>query len=259
MRFMHRAMRNPNVGGEALPLPFKSFEQYDIALRRGELTMIAAEPGKGKSTLALAIAIPMKQPTLYFSLDSPEKVQQIRGLSMITGLPQKQVEENMESDPETGARLWREHAGHIAWDWDAGSMWDIEEEFQIYEEVMGTPPVLVILDNATDITHENGDEYSSLRSLMRDLKSWARTTNSCFVALHHTSEAFTGNPCPPMRAVHGKVNQKPANIWTIGKAQDGFMPVAPVKNRGGFSDDSGGTAVWLRYDPVTMTLKDARP
>jgi hypothetical protein len=59
-----------------------------------------------------------------------------------------------------------------------------------------------------------------------------------------------------MRAVHGKVNQKPANIWTIGDARDGFMPVAPVKNRGGFSDKSGGTAIWLKYDPVTMTLRD---
>jgi hypothetical protein len=33
--------------------------------------------------------------------------------------------------------------------------------------------------------------------------------------------------------------------------------VCPVKNRGGFSDKTGRTAIWLRYDPTTMTLKDA--
>jgi predicted ATP-dependent serine protease len=250
-------MRNPSKGGTPLPLPFKSFEQYGIALRRGELTMIAAEPGAGKSTVALKMALAMKQPTLYFSPDSPEEVQTIRSLAMITGLPQHQVEANMESDPETGWRLMQEHAGHIAWDYDTASMWDIEEEFQIYEELTGAPPALVILDNATDITYESGDEYQSLRALARDLKAWARATNSCMVILHHTSEGFTGNPCPPRAAIHGKVSQKPANIWTIGDAKDGFMPISPVKNRGGFSDKTGGTAIWLRYDPVTMLLRDS--
>jgi RecA-family ATPase len=250
-------MRNPAKGGTPLPLPFKSFEKYDIALRRGELTMIAAEPGAGKSTLALKIAIAMQVPTLYFSIDSPEEVQIIRGLAMISGLSQKDVEANLATYPAESAAMWRDHASHIAWDFDASTMWDVEEGFQIFEEVTGEPPSLVVLDNATDITYESGDEYSSLRALMRDLKAWARASNSCLVALHHTSEGFSGDPCPPMRAVHGKVNQKPANIWTIGDAQDGFMPVCPVKNRGGFSDKTGRTAIWLRYDPTTMTLKDA--
>lgn len=257
MRYMHRVMRNPNKGGTPLSLPFQSFEKYDMVLRRGELTMIAAEPGAGKSTLALKIAISLRVPTLYFSLDSPEEVQTIRGLAMVTGLSTKAVEANLAEYPDEAARLWREHAGHIAWDFDASTMWDIEEGHQIFEEVTGEPPTLVVVDNGSDISYENGDEYSSLRSLMRDLKSWARAANSCVIVLHHTSEGDTGYPCPPRRAIHGKISQKPSNVWTIGDAKDGFMPVAPVKNRTGFQDKTGGTAVWLRYDPSTMTLKDA--
>ena len=127
----------------------------------------------------------------------------------------------------------------------------------MYEELLGEPPTLVILDNISDIAHENGDEYSSLRSLMRELKRWARTSNACFVALHHTSEGVSGNPCPPRSSVHGKISQKPALVLTIGQAYQGFMPIAPVKNRSGFSDKSGGTAAWLAYDPATMTLRDS--
>lgn len=257
MRSLHRAVRNPDKGGTPLPHPYKAWDKYDISFRRGELVMVAGQPGTGKSTLALAVALQMKVPTLYFSMDSGEETQEVRTLAMLTGLTTKQVEIELAADREGGAQLIKQHASHIKWDFDAESLWDVEEEFQIYEELEGQGPRLVILDNITDIAHENGDEYSSLRSLMRELKRWARTANVCFVALHHTSEEHAGNPCPPLRAVHGKISQKPALVLTIGQAYQGFMPIAPVKNRSGFSDKSGGTAVWLAYDPATMTLKDS--
>lgn len=256
MRSLHRAGRDPDRGGAPLPMPFRSFDQYDFVLRRGELTMIAAPPGAGKSTIALALAMKMRVPTFYFSLDSGEKTQKARMLAMITGLQVKQCAINLELDPQRSNELLSEHAPHIKWDFDAQSMWDVEEELNVYQEVMGGSPWLIVLDNATDISYESGDEYSSLRSLMRDLKQWARDLNASLMVLHHTSEGFDGNPCPPLRSIHGKVSQKPANVLTIGEPVNGLMPVAPVKNRNGSGDRSGNTAVWLHYDPSTMTLKD---
>ena len=256
MRSLHRAGRDPDAGGAPLPLPFRAFDQYDIALRRGELTMVAAAPGAGKSTLALAMAMRITVPTLYFSLDSGEKTQKARALSMITGLTVKQCALNMEFDEHTANLLMRDHANHIKWDFRAESLWDLEEEVDVYRELMGSDPHLVVIDNASDLAYENGDEYQSLRALMREVKRWARELNAAFLVLHHTSEGFDGNPCPPLRSVHGKVNQKPANVLTIGEPRDGFLPIAPVKNRNGFQDRSGNTALWLRYDPATMTLKD---
>jgi replicative DNA helicase len=257
MRSLHRAVRNPDKGGVPLPQTFKDFDKYDIHFRRGELVMIAGPPGAGKSTVALAVAMAMRVPTLYFSMDSGEETQEVRSLAMLTGMTTKQIEIELAADREGGASLIKDKASHIKWDWDSESLWDVEEEFQIYEEIMGEPPQLVILDNATDISHESGDEYQSLRALMRELKRWARTANVCFVALHHTSEEYNGNPCPPMKSVHGKINQKPALILTIGNSYQGFLPIAPVKNRSGFADKSGGTAVWLHYEPATMTLRDS--
>lgn len=257
MRSLHRAVRNPDKGGVPLPHPYKAFDKLDISFRRGEVVLIAGEPGTGKSTLALGACMQMRVPTLYFSIDSGEETQEVRTLAMLTGMTTRQVEIELAADRDGGAALIKEHSSHIKWDFDAESLWDVEEEFQVYEELLGEPPTLVILDNITDLAHENGDEYSSLRSLMRELKRWARTSNACFVALHHTSEGVSGNPCPPRSAVHGKISQKPALVLTIGQAYQGFMPIAPVKNRSGFSDKSGSTAAWLAYDPATMTLRDS--
>jgi hypothetical protein len=62
-------------------------------------------------------------------------------------------------------------------------------------------------------------------------------------------------PCPPRKAIHGKVNQTPAMILTLGVAP-GHMPVAVVKNRYGPADQSGTTAQYLSFDPSRMTIKD---
>ena len=256
MRSLHKAVRSPNKGGTPLPSPFASFDKYDIAIRRGEATMIAAPPGAGKSTVALAMALKMKVPTLYFSMDSGEDTQGTRALSMLTGMSTKAVEAALLLDPITGANKLREGSDHIKWVFEADDLYDLEEEIDVYTEVMGSPPQLVVIDNATDLNHESGDEYSSLRSLMREVKRWSRDINAAFLVLHHTSESFHYQVCPPKASVHGKINQKPAVILTIGNPQDGLLPISPVKNRTGFSDATGNTAVWLEYEPSTMTLRD---
>jgi hypothetical protein len=161
----------------------------------------------------------------------------------------------MDSDPQW-AKDTLAHANHIRWCFDSSpSLDDLRDEIDTYREVMGSDPELVVVDNALDVTHENGDEWSSLRSLMKELKWWARDTEAAILVLHHTSESDLGDPCPPRRAIHGKVAQTPAMILTIG-ARNGFMAVAPVKNRYGPADQTGSKAVFLSYDPACMRLTD---
>lgn len=257
MRSLHRAVQAVTKGGTPLPVPYRDFSKFGINLRRSEVTMIVGQPGAGKSTVALDMAMKMKVPTLYFSMDSGEDTMGIRTLSMITGESTSVVEQRLEQMPDRAAALIKQHADHIKWVFDAETLWDLEEEVDIYRELMGSNPLMVVIDNATDLAHESGDEYSSLRSLMREVKRWSRELSAAFVVLHHTSEGYDGNPCPPLRSVHGKVSQKPATVLSIGDASGGFLPIAPVKNRNGFQDRTGGTAVYLRYDPSVMMLKDA--
>jgi energy-coupling factor transporter ATP-binding protein EcfA2 len=257
MRTLHRSIRSIERGGTALPVPFPSWADAGISIRRGEVSMIAGPPGAGKSTIALAIAVAARVPTLYVSADSHEATMALRTIAMITKTPQSEVEQHMSSSPDWAAGIVRDYAGHIRWMFDASpTLNDLEDEVNVYREVMGENPSLVVIDNAVDITHESGDEFSSLRSLMREVKWWARDTTAAFLILHHTSESYSSDPCPPRSALHGKIAQIPSLVLTVASEQPGLMGVAAVKNRYGPADASGHTALWLDYHPSTMQLKD---
>ena len=257
MRLLDRAIRNIDQGGTTIPMPFKSWTDHQISIRRGEVSMIAGPPGAGKSTAALAIALRSGVPTLYASADSHESTMAIRSLAMVTGLPQIEVEERMVSEPEWATQMLRENVSHIRWMFDASPMLaDLEDEINIYRELMGENPSLVVVDNAVDVTHESGDEFSSLRSLMREVKWWSRDTGAAFLILHHTSEGFEGYPCPPRAALHGKIAQVPSLVVTLSSNEPGLMAAAAVKNRYGPADSTGKTALWMDYFPTNMQLKD---
>ena len=257
MRSLDRAVRSIDKKAMVIPMPFKSWSDANISVRRGEVSMIAGPPGAGKSTAALAIAIQAKVPTLYASADSHESTMAIRSLSMVTNLPQAEVEMRMADNPQWAAGILKDTIGHIRWMFDASpTLADLEDEINVYREVMGANPELVVVDNAVDVTHESGDEFSSLRSLMREVKWWSRDTSAAFLILHHTSEGYEGYPCPPRAALHGKIAQVPSLIVTLSSDQPGLMAAAAVKNRYGPADASGKTAVWMDYFPTTMTLKD---
>jgi predicted ATP-dependent serine protease len=257
MRALDRAVRSIDKKAMVVPMPFKSWTDNQISIRRGEVSMIAGPPGAGKSTAALAIAIKAKVPTLYASADSHESTMAIRSLAMATGLPQVEVEERMANDPQWATDILKQDVGHIRWMFDASpTLADLEDEINVYREVMGDNPQLVVVDNAVDVTHESGDEFSSLRSLMREVKWWSRDTGAAFLILHHTSEGFEGHPCPPRAALHGKIAQVPSLIVTLSSDQTGLMAAAPVKNRYGKADATGRTAVWMDYFPENMVLKD---
>lgn len=257
MRSLDRAVRSIDKQAMVIPMPFKSWSDSNISIRRGEVSMIAGPPGAGKSTAALAIAVKSKVPTLYASADSHESTMAIRSLAMVTGMPQSEVESQMTKDPTWASTILKENVGHIRWMFDASpTLADLEDEINVYREVMGDNPQLVVVDNAVDVTHESGDEFSSLRSLMREVKWWSRDTGAAFLILHHTSEGYDGYPCPPRASLHGKIAQIPSLIVTLSSDNPGLMAAAAVKNRYGPADATGKTAVWMDYFPTNMVLKD---
>ena len=221
------------------------------------MTQFAGPPGAGKSTLALAIAVLSGVPTLYASMDTHEATMALRTTAMVTGLPQLEVENRIRQDSSWAAQILASKASHITWMFDSSpSLQDLADEIALYREVQGDNMQLLVVDNMIDVTHESGDEFSSLRSLARELKWWARETGAAVLALHHTSESYTGNPCPPRAALHGKIAQIPSLICTLAAPSDGVMAIAPVKNRYGPADPSGQTAMWMDYNPATMQIKD---
>jgi len=257
MRTLHRAVTSIDRGGTALPVPFQSWAERSITIRRGEVSMIAGQPGAGKSTLALAIAVQSQAPTLYVSADSHESTMALRTISMVTTMSQHDVEEHIKRDPQWAAEVLRSHASHIKWMFDPSpTLADLEDAVSTYRLMQGDNPHLVVIDNAVDITHDTGDEFASLRNLMREVKWWSRDTGAAFLMLHHTSESYSGNPCPPRAALHGKISQIPSLVVTIAAPEPSVMALAAVKNRYGPADSSGRDFFRMYYYPATMTVKD---
>jgi predicted ATP-dependent serine protease len=238
-----------------MPSVFRTFDNNQVILRRAEVSMIAGQPGAGKSTLALALALRMQAPTLYLSADTNAHTMAMRLYSMIEGVSQSDAEKIISEQPEL-ARQKLAKASHIYWSFDSNpGLGDIDDEVTAIEEMLGEPPALIVVDNLMDVAMDGGEEFGGMRSAMKELKYLARDTNAAVLVLHHTKESYSADPCPPRSAVQGMVNQLPALILTLGQHQ-GLMAVASVKNRYGKADPSGNSPVWLQFNPEYMFIAD---
>jgi energy-coupling factor transporter ATP-binding protein EcfA2 len=255
VRTLVRSVGRADIGGEPLPSVFRAFENNKIILRRAEVSMLAGTPGVGKSTLALALALKMKVPSLYISADTNAHTMAMRLASMISGKNQTDVEQLMNVDYGwTKATLAK--GSHIVWSFESSpTLQDIDEEVQAFEELWGCPPTAIFVDNLMDIATDGGEEFASMRAIMKELKYLARATNAAIIILHHTSEAVSGDPCQPRSALQGKVAQLPALICTLGVVGTS-MAVAPVKNRYGRADASANLLTWLAFNPEYMFMDD---
>jgi predicted ATP-dependent serine protease len=259
MRTLYRAISGKEVGGEPLPSTFKSLQNNEIVLRRAELNLIAGTPGAGKSSIALAIAVNSKVPTLYLSADTNAHTMGMRVVSMATGMSQSSSELMLANDKLQAEKLLKSF-DYLRWSFDSSpTLNDIDESVQAFETTWGCSPTLIVIDNLMDIAMDGHEEFSGMRQAMKELKYLARDTNACVLVLHHTKEGFTGEPCQPRSAVQGMVNQIPALILTIGQQQiedSIYLCVAAVKNRYGKADSTGKTFTMLSFDPATMQLRD---
>jgi len=255
MRTLARSVGRADIGGEPLPSVFKALDNNKIIFRRAEVSMLAGTPGVGKSTLALALALKMRVPTLYISADTNAHTMAMRLASMISGKNQTDVEYMLQNDIGwTKATLAK--GSHVVWSFESSpSLQDIDEEVQAFEELWGCPPVAIFVDNLMDIATDGGEEFASMRAIMKELKFLARDTNAAIIVLHHTSEAVQGNPCQPRSALQGKVAQLPALICTLGVVGTS-MALAPVKNRYGRADANANLNVWLAFNPEYMYMDD---
>jgi ABC-type cobalamin/Fe3+-siderophores transport system ATPase subunit len=90
MRTLARIASQGAQAGRPLPRTLAALDRLDVRFYESEVSVIAGQPGTGKSALALTLARLMDVPTLYISADSSDGTQMHRALSMATGLTQKQ-------------------------------------------------------------------------------------------------------------------------------------------------------------------------
>lgn len=252
--------------GEPLPHQFKSLSRLEVEFRRGELSLVAAGPGTGKSLLAANLATFGNFPALYFSADSNAATQTSRTTAMITGEDAKKIKEALLADDfeaykhALGQRWW------VRFNYSARpSPAEMERDIACYFEVFGTFPHLIVVDNVTNVdTGVVGDAESftfGLEGLCEYLSDMARSTSAHVLGLHHvTGEHSDGLNPIPLSGIKGKIGRVPSLILTVHKEIDGMdsriLHVSPVKNREGFEDSSGGTFASFRLNRSNLRLEE---
>lgn len=257
-----RAMRQQAHHAPVVPGMYPSLAARQVAIRRGEVSMIAGAPGAGKSTLALDIATRSGVPTLYCSADTHAHTVSLRLLANLSGREQAAIEPHMNNPQyEQWVKTTLAPSSHIRWCFEsAPTIQRIEQEIDAFHELYGDTPDMVVVDNLTDVISDGQDEWGGMRTLLKDMKFLARFHDTAFLVLHHTSEGWNmqaGTPhTPPRQALQGKVAQTPALVLTVSNHDPGWLYVCPVKSRYGQADPTGFSPVIFQYQPECMRVLD---
>lgn len=207
--------------------------------------------------MALWYAVKIAQqgePVLYISADSDQGTLANRVAANLMNRTVQDVKEMRESEQvdEVAAEL-SALTRRLRIDRNPNPTLDaIWEETLAFEELLGVPPSLIVVDVLMNV-HTELDGWAGLLDAVQAFHSLARETESCVLLLHHTREE--GNPTRPgpMGGTVGKVNQFPELILTVAMDGEHYL-CAPVKNRDGVADVRAENPITLYVDPPSMSL-----
>ncbi len=236
MQTLNLILRSRMDEGEPLPPVFKRLDQLGAKFRRGQLSMIAAAPGGGKSSFALQYAIKGKVPTLYFSADCDRMTVSKSALAGLSGETLEKAEWGLVKEHPGALKLLADGTSHVWFDFEPSpGLSDIYEEVSAYGHVHGEYPHLIVVDNLMDVS-AGGPEYEKFGDVVVALNDLARKTGAHVMVLCHVTGFYTDGGMPiPRSAIIQKVDKKPRLILTLHKVQDGIMGVRIVKNTAGYA------------------------
>lgn len=244
--------------GDPLPAVFESLDTAGTRFQRGELALVCAGPGVGKSAFILTYALRAGVPTFYFSADSNKLTQLSRSISILTGWDMEKSREIARSNDLNGATPYLRKT-YIVFDDEANpELEHVWSKLKGYFEVFEDYPALIIIDNVTNVVTEASaeDPFAGLELLMEHLNKLARRTGACVVGLHHVLGAYNDGDKPiPLSGIKGQIARVPAMVLTLHKQFD-QLRVSTVKNRGPGADASGMSWVPLAFDQEHMQIAD---
>lgn len=264
MYTMKQSLFIKGSAGDPLPVVWESLDVRGTRFLRGQLALICAGPGVGKSALVLNYALKAKVPTLYFSADSDAFTQLSRSLSVLTGWPLERTTQMVRAG-DLGDSAEELSDIPIRFNYSASpNLTQIADSMRSYEEVYGDFPALVVIDNVTNVrtgSESDDDPFSGLEALMDELHTMARFTGACVIGLHHVTGGYNDADRPiPLSGVKGQIARVPEMVLTLHKITEDLGPdglcVSTVKNRAGKADPSGSDFVELEFSGDTMQIKD---
>jgi hypothetical protein len=253
-----QSMRVGEHSGELLPAVWKEVPPFV----RGQLGLVVAGPGTGKSAFILSYALRARVPTIYFSADSDSHTQLTRSTSILTGWPMQKSAEAVRRGDLNGATEQLEELP-IRFSYSAGPTLDhIEATIQAYDALYEDYPALIVVDNITNVRTDSQDDdpFSGLEALMDYLHELARETGSSVVGLHHVTGSYNNGDQPiPLSGVKGQIARVPELVLSLHRSRSygvDLLNVSTLKNRSGRMDASGHTFTSLKFDADRMQIED---
>jgi KaiC/GvpD/RAD55 family RecA-like ATPase len=257
-------MRNKGTAGEPLPTVFHCLAREGVHIRRGQLTLIAAAPGVGKSLISLTLAVRAGVPALYFSADTDQDTMTNRAAAMVTQWRVSDIEQAKQQGLTERINAQLEKLMFVRMDFDANpSLTYLEGNLKAFEMVYGEFPALIVIDNVSNVDNESGEGGTqSLEYSFDFLHQMARDTGAAVVLLHHVTGDYDDGTKPvPLSGLRGKVSKVPECILTLhrtgGDSESGLrrLGISPVKNRTGKSDPSGNWFLTVDIDLERMGVR----
>lgn len=257
MLSLDRVVRRGSQQSHHIPLPWVGLQRLGFGLAKGQLGMVAAAPGVGKSALALQMALSSGLRTLYISADTDAWTMTVRTLASITGHPQSYITTCLEggynADDMAIALL---DAAHVQFSFDTYSMSDIRDDVMAYAVIHGAYPEMICVDNLMNVARGGEDDLSSQTKAMDELHAVAQMTGAHVLVLHHATGHYDdGDKRIPLSGLANKLSKLPAQVLTMYR-KDPYVHLCVVKNRQGQANPGGGMEVRLRFDPERMRFMD---
>lgn len=257
MLTLDRVVRRGSRDVHAIELPFTGLKRLGFSLGRGQVGMIAAAPGVGKSALANSLVQTVGVPTLYESPDTDSWTMTVRTIAANSGHPQEYVRMCLEGghrDDSLDLALW--DSRHVQYSFDSYSTAEIKDDVLAYGVVHGSFPELIVIDTLLNIAGAGDDSNARMGQAMEEFHALAQLTGAHVLVLHHvTGQYDDGDKAVPLGGLVNKLSKLPAQILTL-YARDGDVFACPVKNRTGKADPSAGMQVRLRFDKERMRFSD---
>jgi len=243
-------------------MPWPQLRSAGAFIRRGQLTLIAAPPGSGKSLFAQALAhrgddngdVPS---TLYFSADSDAGTFAQRAGAIATGYQLADIQQLISDGNDEGVEAAiAAQTGHMRMDYTSNvTDQDMLDEIDAYAEVFGKYPDLIVMDNLSNLSVDGAEnEFHGLQENCFFLHDIARQTNAAVITLHHVAGEYEGSDKPiPLSGLRGKVSKTPELIFTMIRSGE-LMNVSVVKNRSGKAFADGSNAIGIPVDLSRMRL-----
>lgn len=253
--------QNEDVG-EPIPCPWPAIVHAGAVPRRGQLTLIVAAPGQGKSAVAQSLAQRGNDfgdvlSTMYFSADSDASTMFKRSAAIATGYQMADIDNMVQGGNSDGLQAHvRSHASHMRMDFRSSpSDQDLLDNLDAFAEVYGKFPETVVVDNLSNLYSPDSEgEFSMLADNCSFLHDVARESGAAVIALHHSVGEFeSGDKAIPLSGLRGKVSKIPEIVWTLYRSSE-HMHISVVKNRNGVAYADGSNPITIHADLSRMRL-----